>query len=156
MQATLETFIKPFVTAVNSTRNELPFIIPPDSLPLALVRRIRNLKRTNFRGYLEMRRSMAVELSPEDRLLARRWAITSASLWAIVIAIIAAVLASSTADKAAIAAKSGPTSEQRDLVQDRSGPRLYGSLPNMAPAIPNCAASQPCLSLKATGVGGVN
>jgi len=104
-----------------------------------------------------MRRPLAVELSPEDRSLARRWVITSISIyWTIGIVIVAAVLASSTAGKVTVAVRPELKSEQKNLVPDHSGPRLYGSLPNMAQAIPDCAASEPCRGLKATGVGGTN
>jgi len=93
-----------------------------------------------------MRRPLVAELSDEDRSLARRWVITSASLyWTIAIVIIVAVLASSGAKKVTVSAKA----ERADLLQDRSGTRPYGSLPNMVQAIPACTASQRCIE---TGV----
>ena len=98
-----------------------------------------------------MRRPLSAELSAEDRSLARRWAITSASLYStIIIVIFAALLASSRADRVRVAAKS----EQKDLLQDRSGTRPYGSLPNMVQSIPACTASQPCMGPQTNGVAG--
>ena len=68
-----------------------------------------------------MRRPLAVELSPEDRSLARRWVITSISIyWTIGIVIVAAVLASSTAGKVTVAVRPELKSEQKNLVQDHS------------------------------------
>jgi len=97
-----------------------------------------------------MRRPLSAELSVEDRSLAQRWAIASTSLyWTIAIVTIVALLASSTADKVTVAAKSG----RKDLLQDRSGMRPYGSLPNMVQSMPACTASQPCTGLKANGAG---
>jgi hypothetical protein len=87
-----------------------------------------------------MRRPLAAELSAEDRSLARRWAIALSSFYStiVVIVIVAAVLTGSTASKLTVVA----SSEQKNLVLDRSGARPYGSLPNIVAA---CTASQPCI-----------
>jgi hypothetical protein len=100
-----------------------------------------------------MRRPLAVELSADDRSLARRWVAMSGSIyWTIVIVIIAAMLATSTADRAAV--ETGP--EQTNLTLDRSDPLPYGSLPNIARLIPACTTSQPCVARKASRVGAAN
>lgn len=100
-----------------------------------------------------MRRPLAVELSAEDRSLARRWLITSASLhWTIVIVIVAAMPACSRADK--VTAVTG--SEQKELWPDRSGPRPYGALPNLARLPAACTAAQRCMAGRAKGAGGTN
>jgi hypothetical protein len=100
-----------------------------------------------------MRRPLAVELSAEDRSLARRWVAMSGSVyWTIVMVMIAAMLATSTADKAAVASKR----EQTSLSQDRSDPLPYGSLPDIARPIPACNASQPCIARKANSAGAAN
>lgn len=91
---------------------------------------------------------MAAELSAEERSLARRWALTGASLYSIiVILIIGALLATSRADKVTVAA----TSERKDFPQDRATMRPYGSLPNTAQSIPACTTTQSCTALKADG-----
>jgi hypothetical protein len=97
-----------------------------------------------------MRRALGTELSPEDRSLARRWEIAIPSFYSTVaiIAMIAAALASSTADKVTVVAGS----KSKDLLQDQSGaqprrPPLYGSLPNLVAA---CTAPQPCMGLGQT------
>jgi len=98
-----------------------------------------------------MRRPLAVELSAEDRSLARRWAAMSGSVyWTIVIVISTAMLASSTADKATVATGSA----QERFAQDRSDPLPYGALPNLAQ--PTCRTSQPCLARKTSGAGATN
>jgi hypothetical protein len=97
-----------------------------------------------------MRRPLSAELSADDRSLARRWVIGTASVyWTIAIVLFGAVLASSSAEKVTVAAKS----ERTVVQQDRLGVRPYGSLPNIAQAILVCTASQPC---KANGFGPVN
>jgi hypothetical protein len=80
-----------------------------------------------------MRRPLGTELSPEDRSLARRWALALSSVYStiLVIVMIAAALASSTANKVAVVA----SSEAKAHLSDRSDNRLhrplpYGSLPN--------------------------
>jgi len=90
-----------------------------------------------------MRYPLSIELSAADRSLARRWFITTAAIyWTIAIVIIAALVMSSKADKAAV-----PVSSQRsDLSQNRSGLRPYGSLPNMAESIAACRASRTCVA----------
>jgi hypothetical protein len=96
-----------------------------------------------------IRRSLGDEHSAEDRLLARRWVIAIPSFYSTIIVImtIAAVLANSTASFSA-------KSERKDLLHDRSGPRLlYGSLPNMVDVDLACTASRPCMGLRANGVG---
>lgn len=92
-----------------------------------------------------MRRPLGTELNTEDRSLARRWAIAIPSFYStiVVITIVAAALTSSTATKSTVV----PSSEQKDLLQDRSGAQLYrpvpyGSLPNLIAA---CTAPQPCM-----------
>jgi hypothetical protein len=103
----------------------------------------------------DMRRPLIAELGAEDRSLARRWATAFGSFYSIIlVALIAAVLASSTADKAATdEAFVVARSERKDLAQDRSVIRPYGSLPNMVQPISACAALQPCMAVKASGAG---
>jgi hypothetical protein len=97
-----------------------------------------------------MRRPLAAELSAEERSLARRWVLASASFYStIVILIIGALLLTSRADKVTVAA----TSERKDFPQDRSTMRPYGSLPNIAQSILACTTSQSCAALKADGAG---
>jgi len=94
-----------------------------------------------------MRQPLSTELGTEDRSLARRWAITSASIyWTIAIVIIAALVMSSKADRVTVAVNP----ERSALLQDRSSLRPYGSLPNMVPAIAACTASRPCVGAAAT------
>jgi hypothetical protein len=102
-------------------------------------------------GISNMRRPLAVELSAEDRSLARRWVVASASFyWTIVIVIIIAMLASSTADKATVVTGSG----QKEPRPGRAG--LYGALPNPARLPTACTASQRCMVGRANGVGGAH
>jgi hypothetical protein len=88
-----------------------------------------------------MRRPLGTELSVEDRALARRWAFALTSFYSILaIVIVAAALATSTADKATVVARAEP----QHLLQDRSGtasyvPSPYGSLPNAVAARANQA-----------------
>jgi hypothetical protein len=95
-----------------------------------------------------MRRPLAVELNAEERSLARRWALTSASLYStIVILIVGALLATSRVDKVTVAA----TSERKDLPQERSPMRMYGSSPDQARSIPAC--TEFCRDPKSDGAG---
>jgi hypothetical protein len=97
-----------------------------------------------------MRRPLSAELSADDRSLARRWVIGTASVyWTIAIALFGAALASSSAEKVTVTARS----EQTGVVQNQMSARPYGSLPNIAQAMPACASWQPC---KANGAGRVN
>ena len=90
-----------------------------------------------------MRPPLSIGLSAEDRSIARRWAITGASIyWTIAIVIITALVMSSKADKVAVPV----SSERSDLSQNRSGLRPYGSLPNMDHSIAACAASRTCVA----------
>jgi hypothetical protein len=86
-----------------------------------------------FIGVSDVRRPWGTVLSPEDRSLARRWALALPSVYStiLVIVMIAAALASSTANKVAVVA----SSEANAPLSDRSDNRLhrplpYGSLPN--------------------------
>ena len=82
--------------------------------------------------------------------MARRWALTGASLYAtIVTLIIGALLVTSKADKVSVTA----TFERKDVLQERSPVRPYGSLRDAARSIPACAASQSCTGLKPDGAG---
>jgi hypothetical protein len=74
-----------------------------------------------------MRRPLGVELGAEDKSLARRWAIALPSFYSsiLVIAMIVAALASSTADKATVVA----SSESKNLLLDHSSTRPYRPLP---------------------------
>jgi hypothetical protein len=93
-----------------------------------------------------MRRPLAAELDAEERSLARRWALMSASLYStILIFIVGALLATSRVDKVTVAA----TSLRKDLLQERSLMRPYGSLPDTARSIPAC--TQSCTGLKPDG-----
>jgi hypothetical protein len=97
-----------------------------------------------------MRRPLNAALGAEDRSLARRWVIGSASVyWTIAIVIIAALLTGSGADRVKIADASG----QRGLLQGQSGTLPYGSLPNMVQSIPACTASQACMAVKTSDLG---
>jgi hypothetical protein len=98
-----------------------------------------------------MRRPLVAELSVEERSLARRWLLTSGSLYSIVIALIVVILmVTSGADKATVTA----TSLQKQFSGDRSALRPYGALPNAVQSIsiPACA-SPSCTSLRAEGAG---
>ena len=78
-----------------------------------------------------MRRPLTTELSVEDRSLARRWAFAVTSFYSIIaIVVVAAALATSRADNATVMARAEP----QHFWQDRSGPALYGSLPNLIAA----------------------
>jgi hypothetical protein len=97
-----------------------------------------------------MRRPLSAELSADDRSLARRWVIGTASVyWTIAFVLFGAALASSTAERATVTARSA----QAALVQNQMSPRPYGSLPNIAQATTVCASSQPC---KANAAGRLN
>jgi hypothetical protein len=97
-----------------------------------------------------MRRPLVAELSAEERSLARRWLLTSGSLYSTVIALIAVILmVTSGADKATVTA----TSLQKQFSGDRSALRPYGALPNAVQSIPPCVASPSCTSLRAEGAG---
>lgn len=83
-----------------------------------------------------MRRPLDNEFSAEDRSLTRRWAVAVASFYStiLIVAMIAAALVSSRADKVTVVASAAP----KQLIQDRSGrqpyrPLPYGSLPNVRP-----------------------
>jgi hypothetical protein len=99
-----------------------------------------------------MRRPLAVELSAEDRSLARRWVAMSGSVyWTIAMVMIIAMLATSTSDKTGLVTRP----EETNLSQDRSDPLPYGSLPDVARS-PGCTASEPCIARKASGSGAAN
>jgi hypothetical protein len=101
-------------------------------------------------GHPMMRRPLAAELSAEERSLARRWLLTSGSLYSIIVILIIGVLMmTSGADKATGTA----TSERKEFSLDRSPMRPYGSLPGTVQSIPACTASQSCAALRAEGVG---
>jgi hypothetical protein len=94
-------------------------------------------------GASEMRRPLAVELSAEERSVARRWALASAALYSIAILAIGMLMMTSRAYKVAAAA----SSKGKGLPQERSTMRPYGSLPNAARSTSACTASQSCKGL---------
>lgn len=82
--------------------------------------------------------------------MARRWALTSVLLYStIAILAIGALLVTSRADRVAVAA----TFERKDLLQERSPMRPYGSLSDTARSTPACTASQSCKDLTPDGAG---
>jgi hypothetical protein len=103
-----------------------------------------------FSGVSPIRRPLVAELSAEDRPLARRWAIALPSVYAVIaVAIIAAVLAGSGADKPAAAT----SFDRKAFLQERSGIRLYGALPNLGQSVLACRDTWRCTA-QAGGAGG--
>jgi hypothetical protein len=97
-----------------------------------------------------MRRPLVAELSAEEQSLARRWLLTSGSLYSIIVVLIIGILMmTSGADNATVTA----TSERKQNSLDRSPMRPYGSLPDPIQSIPACAASRSCAALRAEAVG---
>jgi hypothetical protein len=107
-------------------------------------------KTKRISGHPMMRRPLVAELSAEEQSLARRWLLTSGSLYSIIVVLIIGILMmTSGADNATVTA----TSERKQISLDRSPMRPYGSLPDPIQSIPACAASRSCAALRAEAVG---
>ena len=96
-----------------------------------------------------MRRPLAAEFSVEEQSLARRWALTSVTLYSTLI-IVGMLLATSGAEKVTVTSTPEPT----ELLQERLPMRPYGSLPNAGRSVIACAAPQLCARLTPDNVAG--
>lgn len=82
--------------------------------------------------------------------MARRWLLTSGSLYSIIVILIFGVLMmTSGADNATVTA----ASERKEFSGDRSPMRPYGSLPVMVQSVPACTTSSSCAALGPEGDG---